>query len=317
MGNDQSLPSCQNFITTNRPLCNHGPKVDWVNALKSKNPCGMLDTFLAEPQECVGNGGCPLHYTATGACDGGGICIKNDITQNPHFSDVELNDNARKMLCCASNFEKGKCESQFCGPDASGCPGLMQRECATLGQDYPKDRNTMKVTNIDLSKVNQKTDKNKYIFAYQDYPSCGCYDTDAQEFESRRRGVKVASGGSDTQLSVAMSVPPSCWFGPCRNPYIYGPTPSCSQSISVCLQDNEIEYGNDSSQNTVNLRNDCGADASVSGGDSSNAGTGTSSPDSTSEEESDFLTEYLWIIIAVLILMCCCCGIGLVLFLSK
>lgn len=300
MGNDNSKqpPSCDTYISDTVPLCNNPRSVDWIGKLKATEPCKVLDTFLGEPDECVGRGGCPLHYDLKHDCNGGSVCTKQHPSQVPHFKGVELNDNVRKMLCCSSEFDKSKCESKYCGSGGSGCPGLMQNECSVISKDYPKSRDSSSKVNIDFSKVNIKTDKNKYIFMYQDYPLCGCYDQDAQAFESKRRGVKVSGNGGDTELTVAMSVPPSCWFGPCRNPYIFGNTPSCSQSISVCLQENDIEYGDGSSGNKANLRNDCSASA---------GGSGNSPSDDDDESENgdvNYTLLFLLIIAAVIFSMC-------------
>lgn len=304
--------SCRERATSSVPACAQPKQIDWLSTYKASNPCTTIDHFNAAPDICLDDT-CPLHYTRTSDC----TCTKNNILTVDAIRGYTDSD-AHIADCCDGTAPRHTCPSKYCrssgaAGSGSGCATFMQSYCTKKMKNYPIEASSGHKINIDWNSVDYTTDPNLFIFMWQHYPRCACFDHDGQKFDSKRRHVMYRDdSGQQSFVSVDIGQnPPNCWFKQCKDPYIYGQQKNCSTAISVCTQFADITI-QDAKMSPVSLSNNCTANTgSIVTEDQSSTTT-----HQIAETNSEAEKAYQWLKsnqtplgfgLITFIFLCCCC----------
>ena len=317
MGGGGSKSSCRDHATSSRPACRPAKDVDWLKSYTASDPCTAVDQFKNSEQDCLDDK-CPLWYTRTSDC----VCSKQNILEVTTLSGYTDTD-AHKADCCDGTAERHTCESNYCRSSGAkgagpGCASFMQTYCRKKARFYPQEASTGSKIIVDWDKINYLSDPNHFVFMWQHYPRCACYDEDGQKFDAKRRHVMFRdNSGQNSFVSVDLgSNPANCWFKHCKAPYIYGNAGVCNTAITVCAQFSEITVQGDSNMSPVTLTNNCIANTGTVIADDQTSTTTYQEEETESEADKAYkwLQENkreLFLIggggIAFILIMCCCC----------
>ena len=163
--------------------------------------------------------------------------------------------------CCDGTAQRHTCESNYCR--SSGRVGLAQGVLVYAYRrnkaSYPQEASSGSKISINWDQISYMSDPNQFIFMWQHYPRCACYDEDGQKFDAKddMLCIKIAA----TKLICF------CRFGcalriagsSTARLYIYGQAGVCNTAITVCTQFADITVQGDSSMSPVTLSNNCTA----------------------------------------------------------
>ena len=321
----QGGSNCRDWASNDVPACPQPKDVDWLTADNAKYPCSIVDKYMSSPELCVDNK-CPLFYSwhPSREC----VCQKKSYTDVPALKGYNKSY-AHRADCCDGTADRTLCASEYCRKSAAsgagpGCARFMEDYCTRKQARYPKLAKTGQKIQLQWDEIDFKTDPDQFIFMWQEFPRCACYDTDGQKFDALRRHVMYSTIDGQ-EVSVALNMgdnPANCWFKPCKDPYIYGQPKSCTHAVSVCGQFAKISQGT-SSMSPVTLTNDCQANAGVE--INTEEQTSTVVPQQM-ESESEADKAYTWFqdnkkniftagvgVIGIAFIICCCCMLLIIL----
>lgn len=309
MGQGESK-SCREHANNSLPACPHEKNIDWIQQVKGLNPCSTVDTFISSPLVCLDDK-CPLYYTRTDDC----ICTKDpimtvDALQGFNFSDTHIAD------CCDGTAPRHTCPSNYCRASGAagagpGCAKFMEKYCQSKSTMYPRNASGEKIS-IDWDSIDYTSDPKQFIFLWQHYPRCACYDEDGQKFDAKRRHVIFNDGNQTQFVSMDMTKnPPNCWFKHCKSPYIYGQKSVCNTAITVCAQFSDITIQGDSNMSPITLSNECTANAEAIVAEEQTSTTNIQDEERKTEDDKSLQNNNDIIIFSIggvssLLITCCC-----------